>query len=106
LTTEAWAHRHPEHFARFCEGANILIHDAQYTPREREKRRGWGHSDYEAAVNLAAESHVDKLILFHHDPSRKDPEVAAFKTLCEKLMEKRGAKIHVDVAKEESEIRL
>jgi ribonuclease BN (tRNA processing enzyme) len=43
----------------------VLIHDAQYTPEENRDRRGWGHSDYQAAFELAKAAGVKKLILFH-----------------------------------------
>jgi len=93
----------PEEYVRFCKDADILIHDAQYTPKEKAKRVGWGHSDCVAALNLALSAHVKRLILFHHDPSRKDPEVASFKACCEGIADKKKAEIQVDAAKEESE---
>jgi ribonuclease BN (tRNA processing enzyme) len=80
-----------------------LIHDAQYTPREVEERRGWGHSDYLSVFELAHKANIKKLILFHHDPSRTDAEVAAIKALCEDLAGKRNSKVMVEAAKEGSE---
>ena len=106
LTEEAWAGRHPNDFVEFCKDADMLIHDAQYTPEEREKRRGWGHSDYVAALNLALESHVKRFVLFHHDPSRKDPEVVSFKNHCEDLANKKKIDIAIDAAKEGSQLTL
>ncbi len=102
LTKEAWAGKHPEDYIQFCKDADILIHDAQYTPDEIDGRRGWGHSDYVATLNLALESHVKRLILFHHDPSRKDPEVSFIKAHCEEIAKKNNADIIIDAAKEES----
>ena len=106
LTEKAWAGRHPNDFIEFCKDADILIHDAQYTPEEREKRGGWGHSDYVAALNLALESHVKRFVLFHHDPSRKDPEVVSFKNHCEDLANEKKVDIAIDAAKEGSELTL
>jgi phosphoribosyl 1,2-cyclic phosphodiesterase len=106
LTEEAWAGRHPHDFIEFCKDADMLIHDAQYTPEEREKRRGWGHSDYLAALNLALESHVKRLVLFHHDPSRKDPEVVSFINHCKDLAHKKKGDIAIDAAQEGSELTL
>jgi phosphoribosyl 1,2-cyclic phosphodiesterase len=57
--------------------ADILIYDAQYTPGEYERRRGWGHSTWREAVKLAQDARVRQLILFHHDPLRTDPELDA-----------------------------
>jgi phosphoribosyl 1,2-cyclic phosphodiesterase len=102
LTEEAWAGRHPEDYMDFCKDADILIHDAQYTPEERAERKGWGHSDYVSAFNLAAKSHVKRLILFHHDPTRKDREVVSLKNACEQLAQKDKINLVVDAAKEGS----
>jgi phosphoribosyl 1,2-cyclic phosphodiesterase len=55
-----------------CRSADLLIHDAQYTPSEFADKRDWGHCTVEYAVWLAAECGVRKLALFHHDPSHHD----------------------------------
>lgn len=52
--------------------ADVLIHDAQYTPAEFEQKSHWGHCTVDYAVRVAQEAHVKKLILFHHDPSHGD----------------------------------
>ena len=106
LTEEAWPGRHPADYVSFCKDADILIHDAQYTPEERRQRIGWGHSDYEAAVDLAVDAHVGQLILFHHDPTRKDPELLLLQAECEKLGNNRNAEIKIEAAMESSELTL
>lgn len=106
LTDEAWAGRRLEDYVAFCKDADVLIHDAQYTPEEREARKGWGHSDYVATLKLALKSHAKRLMLFHHDPSRKDPEVVSFKNHCEDLAKKKKVDIVIDAAKEGSEFTL
>ena len=106
LTEDAQLGKRPKKYIEFCKNADILIHDAQYTPEEREKRRGWGHSDYVAALNLALESRVKRFILFHHDPSRKDPELVSFRNHCEYLAEKKNVDIVIDTAREGSELTL
>jgi phosphoribosyl 1,2-cyclic phosphodiesterase len=55
-----------------AQTADVLIHDAQYTPAEFEQKSHWGHCTVEYAVRVAQEAHVKKLILFHHDPSHGD----------------------------------
>jgi phosphoribosyl 1,2-cyclic phosphodiesterase len=58
--------------------ANVLIHDAQYTPAEwTTTRKGWGHSTWEHATALAASAGVERLILTSHDPDRTDEGVDA-----------------------------
>ena len=64
-----------EEMARFCEGTDVLVHDAQYTEAELEERRGWGHSTVAEACGLAIEGNVKRLLLFHHDPDRSDAAV-------------------------------
>ncbi len=56
-------------------GADIAIHDAQYTPEEYDERRGWGHSTVEHAVALATQAGVGRLVTFHHDPEHSDDEI-------------------------------
>ena len=55
----------------------MLIHDAQYTRKEIEKKAGWGHSSFDQAQALAKEGKVKQLVFFHHDPSRTDGEIEA-----------------------------
>jgi phosphoribosyl 1,2-cyclic phosphodiesterase len=62
---------------KYASGADILIYDAQYTPEEYEHRRGWGHSTWREAVQLARSANVKRLILFHHDPLRTDQQLDA-----------------------------
>ncbi|MBW2195335.1 MAG: MBL fold metallo-hydrolase [Deltaproteobacteria bacterium] len=52
--------------------ADLLIHDAQYTPEELKDKKGWGHSSWEQAVEVAEQAGVRKLALFHHDPEHSD----------------------------------
>lgn len=106
LTREAWADRSPDDYIGFCEDADILIHDAQYTPQEIKERRGWGHSDYQSTFDLARAAGAKRLILCHHDPSRTDPEVTAIKVLCEDLGKKKDSPMIIEAAREESEIEL
>lgn len=69
-----------EQIVRFAKGADVLIHDAQYTDhdyfRPRDNRQGWGHSTVRMAAEAARAAGVGRLLLFHHDPSRHDTEVA------------------------------
>jgi phosphoribosyl 1,2-cyclic phosphodiesterase len=71
-----------EHYAcvdpvlrQLATGADILIYDAQYTPEEYPGKVGWGHSTWQAAVELARAAGVRQLVLFHHDPRRSDDGV-------------------------------
>jgi phosphoribosyl 1,2-cyclic phosphodiesterase len=60
-----------------CDGADLLIHDAQYTVPEFARKATWGHCTYEYALLVAREAGVKTLALFHHDPSRDDAALDA-----------------------------
>lgn len=55
-----------------AEGADLLIHDSQYTDAEYEERVGWGHSSHRHMLDFARLTQVRSLATFHHDPSHTD----------------------------------
>jgi phosphoribosyl 1,2-cyclic phosphodiesterase/CheY-like chemotaxis protein len=67
-----FVHPGEERHLAFVDGADVLIHDAQYADNEYAAKRGWGHSTVEYAVDLAVRAGVKRLILFHHDPTHSD----------------------------------
>lgn len=58
-----------------CDGVDLLIHDAQYTPAEFVVKADWGHCTVDYALAVAAEAGARRLALFHHDPSHDDEAV-------------------------------
>ncbi|MDL2322022.1 MBL fold metallo-hydrolase [Desulfosarcina sp. OttesenSCG-928-B08] len=64
-------------YADFCENADLLIHDSEYTPEEYRRKRGWGHSSYTAVLDLALSAGVKQLGLFHLSPERTDDAMDA-----------------------------
>ncbi len=104
LTEDVFSGRLDVDYVEFCKDADVLIHDAQYTPDEIEASRGWGHSDYLSAFRLALEAHANQLILYHHDPSRNDPELTSIVDHCRELSSKNNSDIIIDAAKEGSEL--
>lgn len=58
-----------------ASGADLLIHDCQYTAEEYSERVGWGHSSTEHVAVLAERAGVDRLLLYHHDPMRTDDQL-------------------------------
>jgi ribonuclease BN (tRNA processing enzyme) len=100
---EAAAREENEKLLRFFQGADVLIHDSQYTAGEYSKHLGWGHSSFEHAINAANKAGAKKLVLFHHDPNRTDAELEilegdyrkriADKTPMQVVMAREGARI-------------
>jgi phosphoribosyl 1,2-cyclic phosphodiesterase len=67
--------RFDEILLRYAKGADILICDAQYTVAEYETHKGWGHSTWRNAADVARSSGARQLFLFHHDPTHDDQEM-------------------------------
>jgi phosphoribosyl 1,2-cyclic phosphodiesterase len=63
----------------FARQADLLIHDAQYTDAHYQGllpgipgTRGWGHSTIRMACDVAQAAKVQRLVLFHHEPTYDD----------------------------------
>jgi len=84
----------------FVQGAAVLIHDTTYTTTEYENHKGWGHSTYAEAVELAIEASVGTLVLFHHEPRRSDDQLEQCLAECQQMVKDRGAKLSVVLAAE------
>ncbi len=61
--------------AAFLEGADVVIHDAQYTAEEYPAKAGWGHSTPDYVVRVCRDAGVRTAVLTHHDPLRNDDSV-------------------------------
>ena len=106
LKGKLWEGRTPDVYAEFSRKADILVHDCQYTPDEIGKRKGWGHSDYEAVFDLARKAEVKKVILFHHDPSRTDPQIKNIEDICNEMAQKADSPVEFIAAREGAEFIL
>jgi len=85
---------------KWVRGATVLIHDTMYTREEYDHHRGWGHSTYEDAVELALDAEVEQLVLFHHKPERTDDEVDRRMEQCRAIVTRRGRELAVVAAAE------
>jgi phosphoribosyl 1,2-cyclic phosphodiesterase len=88
----------------FVRGADILIHDATYTPEEYLQHVGWGHSDYLFALKVASEGGVGKLVLFHHEQTRSDDRLDEIVEKCRKEIAQRGYQFDCIAAEEGLEL--
>lgn len=59
-------------------GADVLIHDAQYTDEEYSMRVGWGHTSITHLAAFAELTSVARLVTFHHDPGHTDDMLDEF----------------------------
>lgn len=87
LTDNELRHAHPgglrfSDYADFCSGADVLFHDAEFTEPEYGKTKGWGHSTWNQALELALAAGVKKFGLFHHNHDRDDAGVDALVADC------------------------
>lgn len=80
--------------------ADILIHDAQYTPKDYEKKLGWGHSCYIDTVNAAIEAEVKELYLFHHDPNYDDTAIENILKHSNEIIKRENSPLICHLAKE------
>ncbi len=93
-----------ERFVRFIGDADLLIHDAMYTPEECAGHAGWGHSSWSEAVELARESGAKRLVLFHHEPEHADDATDAIAEHARRLAA--GATLKIVAAAEGLQITL
>jgi phosphoribosyl 1,2-cyclic phosphodiesterase len=80
-----------EEYVAFCRDADVLFHDAQYTLEEYRHTRGWGHSTYKDATDLAIEAGVKRFGLFHHDPDRTDDDLDRQTDYCREQISRTGS---------------
>jgi phosphoribosyl 1,2-cyclic phosphodiesterase len=58
-----------------ADGVDALIHDAQYTPEEFERKSDWGHCTVDYALLVARTARAKRLVMFHHDPGHSDDDL-------------------------------
>lgn len=89
-----------ENIVKFCEGADLLIHDAQYTSQELLEHKGWGHSSFDQAIEVAERADVAHLTMTHHDPDHDDHFLLQIEKSCQKRFK------NCDLAREGMQIEL
>lgn len=82
-----------DHYVEFSRGANLLIHDAEYTRSEYQDRQGWGHSCYMDALEAAVKAQVGSFGLFHHNQDRTDSEIDSIVAECRRIADSRGVNL-------------
>jgi phosphoribosyl 1,2-cyclic phosphodiesterase len=88
----------------FARGADLLIHDATYTPEEYVNRVGWGHSHYRFALEVAEKAEVKRLVLFHHDQTHGDRQIDAIVRECRREIKRLDLRLECLAAAEGMEL--
>jgi CheY-like chemotaxis protein/phosphoribosyl 1,2-cyclic phosphodiesterase len=87
----------------FLAGADLVIHDSQYTDREYPAKKGWGHTTVEWSVDYALAAGAKRLALFHHEPLRDDDSLDQLLAVCQ---QRAGTALKVIAAAEGQVIEL
>lgn len=72
-----------EDIVTFAKGADLLIHEAQYTDEELLEHKGWGHSSFTQAIEVAERAGVKQLVMTHHDPDHDDDFLRNIEQQCQ-----------------------
>ena len=65
-----------EGLVEFIRGADLVLHDTNFTEEEIQNKRHWGHSSPLDALNLLSEHNSSPaLVLSHHDPFHNDRDM-------------------------------
>lgn len=89
-----------DEWVAFCQGTDLLIHDAQYTEADMPSKHGWGHSLIGQVRQLAYDADVRNVVFYHHDPDRSDSQLDEIKLETAGFFAKQGGLIHPWMAAE------
>ncbi len=98
--------RSTEDYAEFVKNADLLIHDAEYTPEQYEKTKAWGHSTYVDALDLARKGRVKRFGLCHHNQDRTDAEQDLIVKKCREIVKNDGSGMDCFGLTQTSELKL
>jgi phosphoribosyl 1,2-cyclic phosphodiesterase len=93
-------------YVNFAKDADLLLHDGQYSDEEYATRRGWGHSPFLAATDLAVKARVKRLGIFHHDPDHGDDDLDRIAEICARRAAAAKGSLLTFVAREGLEIEI
>ena len=111
LTDNELTFKHPggadfQDYRDFSAGADLLVHDAEFTEGDYKKTKTWGHSVYRDALRLALEARVGKFGLFHHNQERSDKGIDEIVADCRKIVSSRNEKLECFAIHQGMEIEL
>jgi diguanylate cyclase (GGDEF)-like protein len=88
------------------KGADLVIHDAQYTSEEYRGKLGWGHSPAEYVTDITMAAGAARLALFHHDPTHDDDTIKRMEETQQARIAAAGSSLDVFAAAEGMEFDL
>jgi phosphoribosyl 1,2-cyclic phosphodiesterase len=100
LPVQSFQHPGDQRHVEFLKGADLVIHDAQYTQDEYDRKVGWGHSPIDYATDVALAAGVARLALFHHDPSHDDAMVQRLEKAARARVAAQGERLNLFAAAE------
>ncbi len=111
LTDNELGYRHRggcefQDYVEFARDADILIHDAEYTPEQYKTNKTWGHSTYYDALDMALESRVKCFGLFHHNQDHSDTDLDAIVQECKKIIKDNNMKMECFALTQTTELTL
>jgi len=80
-----------ENLIELAQNSDILIHDAHFTCEDLLNHKGWGHSSWQQAVQMAKKTNSKELILFHHNPRYDDEKIKHIESMAQKSFKKTTA---------------
>lgn len=95
-----------EEYVAFCQGADLLLHDAEYTDEEYRLTRGWGHSTMRHALDLALAAKVKQFGFIHHNQDRFDEDLHRLLAEYRQQLADLGAPLQIFGMTQDMEIRL
>jgi CheY-like chemotaxis protein/phosphoribosyl 1,2-cyclic phosphodiesterase len=97
---ESILHEGDRRHAEFMQNADVVVHDAQYTPEEYPEKKNWGHSTWSYVTQIAAAANVRNLFLTHHDPTHDDAFLDSIEAKAQELAKSLGSDLKVHCARE------
>ncbi len=100
--------QHPgdQRHIEFLRGADLIIHDAQYTSEEYRTKLGWGHSPADYVTDVAIAAQAARVALFHHDPTHDDEAIKHMQDVQRARARAAGSSVDVFAAAEGMEFEV
>jgi phosphoribosyl 1,2-cyclic phosphodiesterase len=66
---------------------DLMLFDAQYSMKEAEEKKNWGHGSAPLGLEIAVRENIKKIVFSHHDPMASDEAIAKISKLAVKYFE-------------------